>query len=353
MNESFWKNKRVLLTGHTGFKGGWLSLWLQMLQAEVVGFSLEPPTEPSLFKLANVEKGMKSIVGDISDSKAFTKVMIGEAPDIVIHMAAQSLVMAGYDNPIETYNTNVMGTANLFEAVRQTDSVIAVVNVTSDKCYENQEWPWGYRENERMGGHDPYSSSKACSELVTESYRKSFFGKGMHPAAVATARAGNAIGGGDWAPNRLIPDFMRAIIANEKVVIRNPRSIRPWQHVLEPLSGYLVLAELLTQENGSNFAEAWNFGPYEQDAMSVESILNELVDFWGEGASWILASKVHRHEATYLKLDCSKAHQKLDWSPKLDMQDNLQWIVEWYKAYLAGEDMRVITEHQISDYVSK
>lgn len=355
MNTAFWGDKKVFLTGHTGFKGGWLSLWLQQLGAKVTGFALQPPTNPSLFKVANVGQGMRSIIGDIRDGEALAKAMDDAAPDIVIHMAAQPLVRYSYKNPVETYSTNVMGTVNLLEAVRRTPSVRAVVNVTSDKCYENKEWVWGYRENEPMGGFDPYSNSKGCSELVTASYRDSFFNTERfveHGVALASARAGNVIGGGDWADDRLIPDIMRAISENRPVVIRSPFAIRPWQHVLEPLSGYLQLAQRL-YDNGAAYAEAWNFGPSDEDAKPVQWIVERLTSQWGNGACWRLDSGNHPHEAHYLKLDCSKARMRLDWNARWGLERALDKIVAWQRSYLAGENMRQKTLAQINDYMNR
>ncbi len=349
---SFWRGRRVFLTGHTGFKGSWLSLWLQQLGAEVTGYALQPPTDPSLFEVANVAQGMRSIIGDIRDAATLTKAMHDASPDIVIHMAAQPLVRRSYIDPVETYSTNVMGTVHLLEAVRQTPSVRAVVNVTSDKCYDNREWVWGYRENEAMGGFDPYSNSKGCAELVTSAYRNSFFNPenyGEHQVAIASARAGNVIGGGDWAEDRLIPDILRAIGSGRPVVIRNPGAIRPWQHVLEPLSGYLQLAQKL-YEDGSAYAEGWNFGPNDEDAKPVQWIVEKLTQSWGEGASWKLDGGDHPHEAHYLKLDCSKAKSGLDWQPRWPLAQTLELIAAWQRAWLAQQDMRSFTLKQIEQY---
>ncbi len=348
----FWQGKRVLLTGHTGFKGSWLSLWLQAIGAEVTGYALAPPTNPSLFDIAKVELGMTSLIGDIRDLDKLQAVFAKHQPEIVIHMAAQPLVRYSYQNPVETYSTNVMGTVNVLEAVRNTLSVKAVVNVTTDKCYENREWAWGYRENEPMGGHDPYSNSKGCAELITAAYRNSYFHPEHyqeHGVAIASARAGNVIGGGDWAEDRLIPDIMRAITHNEAVNIRNPHAIRPWQHVLEPLSGYLVLAKKLYEE-GSSYAEGWNFGPNDEDAQPVSWIVDQLTKTWGEGASWVLDSGDHPHEAHYLKLDCSKAKARLDWQPRWRLDETLDKIVTWHKAYQENDNMSEITLKQIVDY---
>ncbi|WP_231890223.1 CDP-glucose 4,6-dehydratase [Methylomonas methanica] len=355
MSAQFWKDKRVLLTGHTGFKGSWLSLWLQSKQAHVVGYALEPPTNPSLFEVAEVEKGMTSIIGDIRDLSQLQAVFDKYQPEIVIHMAAQPLVRYSYSEPVETYSTNVMGTVNLLEAVRHTGSVKAVVNVTSDKCYENREWVWGYRENEAMGGYDPYSNSKGCAELVTAAYRNSYFHPDKysdHGVALASARAGNVIGGGDWAEDRLIPDIIRAISQGQPVNIRNPHAIRPWQHVLEPLSGYLLLAEKL-HEAGPNYAEAWNFGPNEDDAKPVRWIVEHLTMNWGEGASWVVDSGEHPHEAHYLKLDCSKAKARLAWSPRWCLQDTLNAIIIWQQAYRQGKDMHNVALQQIAQFQSE
>ncbi len=358
---TFFLGKKVLITGHTGFKGSWLSLWLQSMGAQVVGFALSPPTTPSLFDVANVGAGMTSIIGDIRDLDSLRAVFAEHQPEIVIHMAAQALVRYSYDNPVETYSTNVMGTVNLLEAVRMTPGVKAVVNVTSDKCYENKEWAWGYRENEAMGGFDPYSNSKGCAELVTAAYRQSYFNPSTinrssstiinQPLpAVATARAGNVIGGGDWAEDRLIPDIMRAISAGQPVRIRNPHAIRPWQHVLEPLSGYLLLAQQLYEE-GANFAEGWNFGPNDEDAKPVQWIVEQLTQAWGKGAGWVVDDGDHPHEAHYLKLDCSKAKAQLDWHSGWRLDEALGKIVEWQRAYCDKEDMKAVTLAQINTYL--
>lgn len=355
MNSAFWNGKRVLLTGHTGFKGSWLSLWLQSMGTHVVGYALAPPTNPSLFVVAEVEKGMTSIVGDIRDASHLQKVFAEHRPEIVIHMAAQPLVRYSYIEPVETYATNVMGTVNLLEAVRSTDSVKAVVNVTTDKCYENREWVWGYRENEAMGGFDPYSSSKGCAELVTAAYRNSYFHPDKYPThgvAIASGRAGNVIGGGDWADDRLIPDIMRAITQSKPVNIRNPHATRPWQHVLEPLSGYLVLAQKLFEE-GAAYAEGWNFGPNDEDAKPVQWIVERLTSTWGENASWTLDGKEHPHEAHYLKLDCSKAKARLDWHPRWHLEDALGAIIDWHRAYRDCKEMKTLTLSQIQQYVSR
>lgn len=352
MNIAFWSGKKVFLTGHTGFKGSWLSLWLQQLGAELTGYALLPPTNPSLFDIAHVEKSMTSVIGDIRDGAMLTNAMRQAAPDIVIHMAAQPLVRRSYVDPVETYSTNVMGTVNLLEAVRQTPSVRAVVNVTTDKCYENKEWVWGYRESEPMGGFDPYSSSKGCAELVTAAYRNSFFSPekySEHQVALATARAGNVIGGGDWAEDRLIPDILAAFEKAQPVIIRNPHATRPWQHVLEPLRGYLMLAEKLHTQ-GTAFAAGWNFGPHSDDARPVEWIVRQLAQQWPEGASWKIDAGEHPHEANYLKLDISKAGHRLHWQPVMRLEQALCLIVDWSRERQAGADMRALTQAQIQAY---
>jgi CDP-glucose 4,6-dehydratase len=355
MNQQFWTGKKVFVTGHTGFKGSWLCLWLQQMGAEVTGYALQSPTQPNLFEVADVARGMRSIMGDIRDGATLAATLQNAAPQIVIHMAAQSLVRYSYIDPVETYSTNVMGTVHLLEAVRKTPSVRAVVNVTSDKCYENREWVWGYRENEAMGGFDPYSNSKGCAELVTAAYRSSFFNPAKHAdhqLALASGRAGNVIGGGDWAADRLVPDILRAISESRPVVIRNPHAIRPWQHVLEPLSGYLQLAQKLYEE-GAAYAEGWNFGPNDEDAKPVQWIVEQLTDQWGNGASWKLDQAERPHEAHYLKLDCSKAKMRLDWQPKWSLAQALENIIVWHKANLRGDDMREFSLGQIAAYLEK
>jgi len=335
INKEFWKGKRVFLTGHTGFKGSWLSLWLNMLGSDVTGYALDPPTDPSLFKKAEVAKLLKHNIGDIRDLDLLKKTMIAADPEIVIHMAAQPLVRESYLDPVGTYQTNVMGTVNLLESIRSCKTVRSVVNVTTDKCYENKEWVWGYREDEPMGGYDPYSNSKGCSELVTSSYRNSFFNPEKygndHHVAIATARAGNVIGGGDWAKDRLIPDIINSFAKGESVFIRSPYSIRPWQHVLEPLSGYLLLAEHLYGENGIDFAEGWNFGPNDSDAKPVEWIVETMCELWGNDASFKIDKNPHPHEASYLKLDISKVKTRLNWHPNRDLSESLRSIIDWYQ----------------------
>jgi CDP-glucose 4,6-dehydratase len=351
VNPSFWKGKKVFLTGHTGFKGSWLSLWLQSMGAVVKGYSLAPPTSPSLFIEADVASTMESQIGDIRDLDVLKKSMLDFNPDILIHMAAQPLVRLSYIEPVDTYTTNVIGTVNVLEAARTCPNLKAIVSVTTDKCYENKEWVWGYRENEPMGGHDPYSSSKGCAELVTSAYRNSFFNSN-DSAALATARAGNVIGGGDWADDRLIPDILKAFENSKAVVVRNPLSTRPWQHVLEPLSGYLVLAEHL-YTYGQEYAQAWNFGPKDQDCQSVEWILNSMIKTWGEDASWELDVNNNPHEAGFLKLDCSKAAQQLKWEPKWNLEFTLKSIVNWHKAWMNKEDLKKGCLKEIDLYTDK
>lgn len=349
-----WSGKRVLLTGHTGFKGGWLAVWLQELGADLCGLALDPPSVPNLFEEARVEQGMRSITGDIRDASLVKSVIADCRPEIVFHLAAQPLVRASYSDPLGTYATNVMGTAHVLDAIRQIDTVRAVVVVTTDKCYENREWLWPYRESDALGGYDPYSNSKACAELVAAAYRSSFFPPAsymQHGVALATARGGNVIGGGDWAEDRLIPDMMRAFTAATPVRIRNPHAIRPWQHVLELVRGYILLAEAL-YERGSEYGEAWNFGPDQSDARPVEWIVRQLVEMWGEGASWEIDGGVQPHEAQTLKLECSKAAARLGWRPGIDLRKALQMTTEWYQAKRNGMSMRGVTAAQIEHYRS-
>jgi len=343
----FWRGKKVLITGHTGFKGSWLSLWLQSLGAEVHGLALAPPTRPSLFEEARAGLGMSGTTGDIRDFETVRACMAAFGPQIVIHMAAQALVRPSYSDPVATYATNVMGTVHVLEAARLCGGVRAIVNVTTDKCYENREWAWGYREDEAMGGHDPYSSSKGCAELVTSAYRRSFFAPGG--PALASARAGNVIGGGDWAADRLVPDILRALERQDAAVIRNPHATRPWQHVLEPLSGYLVLAQKLF-EDGQGHAEAWNFGPRDEDAQPVRQIVERMVAAWGDGARWQLDGGQHPHEAQGLKLDISKARARMGWRPSWPLAHALGRIITWHQAWLAREDVRQLCLKQIHEY---
>jgi CDP-glucose 4,6-dehydratase len=353
IDQSFWKGKRVFLTGNTGFKGAWLSIWLNELGAHVFGYALNPPTVPSLFSLAGLDRATNSTIGDIRNRESLIKAMIKAQPDIVFHLAAQPLVRLSYEEPAMTYETNVMGTVNVLDAARQCTNLRAIVVVTTDKCYENKEWLWGYRENEQLGGYDPYSSSKACSEIVTAAYRSSFFnttdyGK-THQVAIATARAGNVIGGGDWAKDRLVPDIVRSISDGQKVAIRNPHAIRPWQHVLEPLAGYLALAKAL-HDNNTEYAEAWNFGPDDSDAKSVCWIVDKLCELWPGSKGYEIDSSLQPHEARYLKLDCSKAKARLGWLPIWDLETALQKIVEWNIAYQTGNDIYKESAMQILSY---
>jgi CDP-glucose 4,6-dehydratase len=348
VDSSFWNGKKVYLTGHTGFKGSWLSLWLQSMGAIVKGFSLDVNTTPALFTKANVAAEMESEIGDIRNLVQLTKSMVSFSPEILIHMAAQPLVRLSYQEPLDTYTTNVIGTVNVLEAARSCPSLKAIVSVTTDKCYENKEWDWGYRESEPMGGHDPYSSSKGCAELVTAAYRRSFFSS-EDSASLASARAGNVIGGGDWAKDRLIPDILRAFENSEPVVIRNPLSTRPWQHVLEPLSGYLVLAQQLYL-HGNSFAEGWNFGPKDEDCKPVSWVLDKMVETWGGDAIWNLDKESNPHEAGFLKLDCSKAASRLEWKPKWDLQFALKAIVNWHKIYQNGGDIKKQCLTEIYNY---
>ncbi|MBD8908911.1 CDP-glucose 4,6-dehydratase [Methylorubrum zatmanii] len=346
---AFWAGKRVLLTGHTGFKGAWLSLWLARLGARVTGFALPPETRPNLFEAIGFPAEAHRI-GDIRDLDALARAVAAAEPEVVIHMAAQALVRPSYADPVGTFAVNTMGSVHLLEAVRAVRSVRAVVVVTSDKAYENREWPYAYRENEAMGGHDPYSASKGCAELVTSAYRASFFGAGGHPARIASARAGNVIGGGDYSRDRLIPDIVRAFQAGESVEIRAPHAIRPWQHVLEPLAGYLRLAECLAGEDGTAFAEGWNFGPADEDCRPVSHLVERLARGWGGQAGWHLSQKTHPHEATYLKVDASKARARLGWDRRLTLDTALDWTAAWYRAAGGGADPRALAEAEIARY---
>ena len=352
MNKGFWSGKKVLLTGHTGFKGSWLSLWLAKLGAQVSGCALLPEDGRNLFETASVEQCVDHNVCNICDAAALRALVQAVQPEIVIHMAAQSLVRRSYTDPVETYQTNVMGTLNLLEAVRSSGSVRSCVIVTTDKCYENREWCWPYRERDALGGFDPYSSSKACAEILTASYRRSFFSPDRNTdptTAIATARAGNVIGGGDWAKDRLVPDVMSAFSAGKTVKVRNPDAVRPWQYVLEPLSGYLVLAERLFNE-GLAFAEAWNFGPNDTAVCPVATLIDQLAALWGGGARWERDGELQPHEATQLALDSSKARQRLRWSPRTSMRQTLEATVEWYKACAAGQEMQRLCLDQIDAF---
>ena len=352
LRDDFWKNKSVLITGHTGFKGAWLSLWLNSLGANVSGYATEPPTNPSLFELASVGICTQSTIADIRDSASLEGVFKSNQPEIVFHLAAQSLVRPSYKDPVETFTTNVIGTVNVLESIRKCKSVKAVVIVTSDKCYENRQWARGYRENDPLGGYDPYSSSKACAELVTASYRCSFFNRKDSQAgcpSIASARAGNVIGGGDWAADRLIPDLVRAFIDNRSAVIRNPLAIRPWQHVLEPLSGYITLAESLW-DSQSGTDQAWNFGPDEENVRSVNDVCDGMAGRFEDAAYWRRDTSQNPHEARLLQLDSSKARRKLGWESILGFEEALDWTAQWYKGYMAGKDARELTLNDIDRY---
>ncbi len=350
VDDKFWKGKRVLITGHTGFKGSWLCVWLKSMNAEVFGLALDPATQPSLFMEAAVFEGITSKIADIRDCDIVSEYVLKIQPDIVIHMAAQPLVRYSYSNPIETYSVNVMGTVNTLEAVRKCGSVKAFVNVTTDKCYDNKEWHWGYRENDQLGGYDPYSSSKGCSELITSAYRNSFYNSiGI---GLASARAGNVIGGGDWSSDRLIPDILSAVSKNESLVIRSPDSVRPWQHVLEPLSGYLILSQKLYNE-GNKFADAWNFGPRDSDAKPVKWIVENILRTMKSKMSWELEPNTQPHEAYYLKLDISKAEAMLGWTPKWNIEKAIEKVVEWHEAWLTKCNVRYTCEMQIQQYINE
>lgn len=349
MNEEFWKNKKVLITGHTGFKGSWLTLWLNKLGANITGFSKSIPTNPSLFEILHIEKEIKSVLGDIQDYEFLKNVIDENKPEIIFHMAAQSLVMKSYSNPIDTFATNVIGTANLLYATKETNLPKVVVNVTSDKCYESNESLEGYSEDDPMGGHDPYSSSKGCAELVTKSFRRSFFEESSeNDVRLASARAGNVIGGGDWAENRLVPDIVRAIKNKQDVKIRNPDGLRPWQHVLEPLNGYIGLAEKLWSDK-TKYSEGWNFGPEKKEVKSVSWIIEKFNEFWENKIDWDI-EKNDFHETNILILNCQKAKSKLGWSSKMSTEIAIRWTIRWYKKYFEGENMRKFTEEQITEF---
>ncbi len=349
IDSNFWNNKTVLVTGHTGFKGSWLCLWLQQLGSTVVGLSLEPTTQPNLYDVAHVGDNMTSVIGDIRDLTVVHQVFQQYQPEIVIHMAAQALVRCSYLDPVETYQTNVMGTMNILEGIRSCNTVKAAVMVTTDKCYDNKEWSWPYREHDRLGGHDPYSSSKACCELLIDSYRKSFFDD--QSVAIASARAGNVIGGGDWSTDRLIPDIVRAKTARTPLKIRSPEAIRPWQHVLDPLRGYLVLAEKLVK-HGSNYAAAWNFGPTNDGVKTVKWIADYIADKWPD-FNWEIEQTSQLHEANILKLDCTKAYDELGWRPNLTFENALELSIDWYEQFAAGSDMAGICEQQLKQFISQ
>ncbi|GAB6052323.1 CDP-glucose 4,6-dehydratase [Magnetospira thiophila] len=350
VDPTFWQRRRVLVTGHTGFKGSWLALWLDLMGAEVRGFALAPPSEPNLFTLAGVQDCLEHVHGDLRDLESISRAVREFRPEVVLHLAAQALVRPSYDDPVGTFGSNIMGTVHLLDAVRQCDSVRAVVVVTSDKCYDNQEWDWGYREIDPMGGHDPYSSSKGCAELVAAAYRDSFFIPGGR-VALASARAGNVIGGGDWGLDRLVPDMVRAFASGETLRIRYPDAIRPWQHVLEPTSGYLLLAQHLVTD-GAAFAQGWNFGPGPDSERPVRHLVERGVDLWGAGADWATENQPQPHEAHFLKLDTSKARGRLGWSPRLDLERSLTQTFQWYRAWRDGADLAALTRQQIKDFMA-
>jgi CDP-glucose 4,6-dehydratase len=347
-----YKGKKVFVTGHTGFKGSWLVSWLLSSGADVVGYSLEPPTEPSFFDACGLERRIRSLIGDVRDFDNLYRAISKEMPEFVFHLAAQTLVRLSYSMPRETFETNIMGTVNVLEAVRRCGSVRALVNVTSDKCYENFEWFWGYRENDKMGGHDCYSASKGCSELVTNAFRNSFFSDNDSHVRVASVRAGNVIGGGDWAEDRLLPDCVRALRAGRSIMVRNPRSIRPWQYVLEPLSGYLLLGQKLAESGDDCYCTGWNFGPELSDTIPVEEVVNEVIRAWG-GGHWRCPNNREpaEHEATFLRLDCSKAFHILGWRPVYDIHTAISRTVDWYKKFHdGGVDMFEFSLHEIALY---
>jgi len=349
IDSGFWRRKRVFLTGHTGFKGAWLSLMLARLNAEVTGYALSPPTDPSLFDLLSVGDTLEDVRGDVNDLDALRRAMIAADPDIVIHMAAQPLVKLGYAEPVGTFQTNVMGSVHVLEAARACKNLKALVNVTTDKCYDNRDWLWGYRETDPLGGRDPYSTSKACAELVTAAYRASFFARG---ATIATARAGNVVGGGDFAADRILPDAVRAFTAGRPLDVRAPKSVRPWQHVLEPLSGYLMLAEQAAR-HGQSFADGWNFGPGPDSERDVEALLTRFMAAWGPEARWNPDRAAHPHEAGLLRLDASKAREKLGWTPLLSFDETVEWTARWYRDFSRGADIRALTFQQIDAYLGQ
>lgn len=352
VDSNFWKGRKVLITGHTGFKGGWLSVWLDSLGAEVTGYSLAPYTQPCLYEVANIRNRVNDYISDVRELDSIRNAIKEHRPEIIFHMAAQPLVRHSYKDPVDTYSTNVIGTVNVLEVVRLEKCAKVIINITSDKCYENREWVWGYRENDRLGGHDPYSNSKACAELVTSAYRDSYFSSKdwhEHGVAISSVRAGNVIGGGDWSEDRLIPDIWRSIQSNQSLIIRNPGAIRPWQHVLEPLYGYILLAQRLW-ENGKDYSEAWNFGPADGNCKNVASVVGRFLDLWGADITWSTTDEPQPKEATYLKLDSSKAQDRLGWHRKWDIEETLVAVIEWYKAYADNKDMHRFMISQIEKY---
>ena len=348
----FWRNRRVLVTGHTGFKGGWLCLWLHRMGAHVTGYALPPPTNPSLFGLAKIGQVVDSRIGDVRDLEAVARVVVDSKAEVVLHLAAQPLVMGGYSDPVGTFATNLMGTVNLLQAIRSAPDVRAVVNVTTDKCYKNDDFGTAFRESDPLGGSEPYGTSKACSELATQAFASSFFdprGYSDHPVAIATARAGNVIGGGDWGENRLLPDIVRSFENNRSVMIRRPDATRPWQHVLEPLSGYLRLARRLA-ETGAAYNGAWNFGPDAVSEKPVSWVVDRCAALWGAGAHWERDGSTHPPEARMLQLDCTKARTALGWEPRISLDDALEMTISWYRDVAGGADARQLCEAQIAAY---
>jgi len=353
MNPASWRGKRVLITGHTGFKGAWLSMLLSSFGARVAGYALDPPTQPNLFDLARVGELVDSSVGDVCDLETLSERVSNFAPEFILHMAAQSVVLQSYDDPVETYSTNVLGTVNVLEAVRRMRKPCTVISVTTDKCYENKGWVWGYRETDRLGGRDPYSNSKACAELVGDSYRDSFFPLarwGEHGVGLASARAGNVIGGGDWTPRQLVPDTIAAFVKSKAVVLRNPQSIRPWQHVLDCLAGYLTLAEALAADVHAG-SGAWNFGPAYQDSRPVCYVVERLAASWGLKNAWVQDELEHAPEERVLRLDVTKAATLLDWRCRLPIDDALRWVADWYRDFHRGQDARELCNAQIGSYI--
>lgn len=349
---SAWRGRRVFVTGHTGFKGSWLALWLNRLGARIAGYALDPCTEPNLFTLASVREIVTDVRGDIRDYSRLESSMTEFAPEVVFHLAAQPIVRRGYADPVGTYSSNVMGTVHVLEAVRKTPTVRAVVCVTTDKCYQNQGWVWPYRESDRLGGYDPYASSKACAEIITAAYRRSFFPDERlheHHVALSTARAGNVIGGGDWSEDRLVPDLVRGFCSGNPILIRRPEAVRPWQHVLDPLQGYLMLAAKLFAQD-AQFGCSYNFGPNTEEIWPVERIATKLVALWGEAASWIRDSQTSMHEDHVLRLDASKARLELGWKPRLGIETALEWTVSWYRAWKRGDDLAELSGKQIAQY---
>ncbi len=350
LNTSFWQNRRVLVTGHTGFKGSWLSLWLHRLGAEVTGLALDPPSRPALHDLLGLHTLINDVRADIRNSEDVSEIFYRYRPETVFHLAAQSLVRPSYDNPIDTLSVNIMGSANILEASRHTDSIESVVIVTSDKCYENNEWHWPYRETDKLGGHDPYSGSKSCTEIITQTYRRSFFNDNSRDRCqIATARAGNVIGGGDWAKDRIVPDIIRALSSGRAPVIRNPGATRPWQHVLDPLHGYLMLAEKLTMSQG--YDQAWNFGPDASCSITVSELCNKFMAFWPDMERPDHSTTSGPHEANHLMLDASMARQRLGWRPVLHLDETIEWTAEWYQAWHKGYDIQNLTYKQIDTFM--